>query len=42
MWEQSGMPRLHRCAVEMTRATRAIGIEIRVGVHTGEVELVGD
>jgi class 3 adenylate cyclase len=31
-----------RCAVEMTRSTRAIGIEIRVGVHTGEVELVGD
>jgi class 3 adenylate cyclase len=31
-----------RCAVGMTRATRAIGIEIRIGVHTGEVELVGD
>jgi class 3 adenylate cyclase len=26
----------------MTRSTRAIGIEIRVGVHTGEIELVGD
>ena len=26
----------------MTRTTRSIGIEIRVGVHTGEVEFVGD
>ncbi len=31
-----------RCAGEMVRSTQAIGIEIRVGVHTGEVELVGD
>ena len=31
-----------QCAAEMVRSTRAIGIEIRVGVHTGEVELVGD
>jgi class 3 adenylate cyclase len=31
-----------QCAAAMTRSTRAIGIEIRVGVHTGEVELVGD
>jgi class 3 adenylate cyclase len=31
-----------QCAAAMTRATRAIEIEIRVGVHTGEVELVGD
>ena len=31
-----------QCAAAMTRATRAVGIEIRVGVHTGEVELVGD
>jgi class 3 adenylate cyclase len=31
-----------RCAAEMERSTRAIGIEIRAGVHTGEVELVGD
>jgi class 3 adenylate cyclase len=31
-----------RCAAAMTRSTRAIGIEIRVGVHTGEIELVGD
>jgi class 3 adenylate cyclase len=31
-----------QCAAEMTRSVRAIGLEIRVGVHTGEVELVGD
>lgn len=31
-----------RCAAAMTRAARAAGVEIRVGVHTGEVELVGD
>ena len=31
-----------KCAAEMTRSTQAIGVEIRVGVHTGEVELVGD
>ena len=26
----------------MTRSTRQIGVEIRVGVHTGEIEAVGD
>ncbi len=31
-----------RCALEMTRSVRALGLEIRVGLHTGEVELVGD
>jgi class 3 adenylate cyclase len=30
------------CAAAMTRAARDIGVEIRAGVHTGEVELVGD
>jgi class 3 adenylate cyclase len=34
--------RAGRCAVEMTRSVRAIGIEIRVSLHTGEIELVGD
>jgi class 3 adenylate cyclase len=37
-----GPTRAVQCAGEMTRSTRAIGIEIRVGVHTGEVEVVGD
>jgi len=31
-----------QCAAEMTRSTRAIAIAIRVGIHTGEIELVGD
>ena len=31
-----------RCATSMVAASRAMGIEIRAGVHTGEVELVGD
>ena len=30
------------CARAMTRTSRSIAIEIRVGVHTGEVEFVGD
>ena len=30
------------CAVAMTRSVRALGLEVRVGVHTGEIELVGD
>ena len=31
-----------RCAAAMVDASRAMGVAIRVGVHTGEVELVGD
>ncbi len=31
-----------RCALAMVRSTQAIGVEIRVGIHTGEIELVGD
>jgi len=31
-----------RCAAAMTRAARAMDLPIRVGVHTGEVEFVGD
>jgi class 3 adenylate cyclase len=30
------------CAAEMTRAARAVGLEIRAGVHTGEIETVGE
>jgi class 3 adenylate cyclase len=30
-----------RCGVAMARAARDIGLPIRVGVHTGEVEFVG-
>jgi class 3 adenylate cyclase len=31
-----------RCAVDARDAVRELGIEIRVGLHTGEVELIGD
>lgn len=30
-----------RCALEITRLARDIGIEVRVGMHTGECELIG-
>jgi class 3 adenylate cyclase len=31
-----------RCALAVTAATRELGLEIRVGVHTGECELIGE
>jgi class 3 adenylate cyclase/mannose-6-phosphate isomerase-like protein (cupin superfamily) len=31
-----------RCAAAMARAARGVALEIRAGVHTGEVESVGD
>ena len=31
-----------RCGLGMIRAARDMGVAIRVGVHTGEVEFVGD
>jgi len=31
-----------RCALAITEATREAGVEVRVGVHTGECELIGD
>jgi len=37
-----GPARAIRCALDMTEAVRALGISVRVGLHTGEVELVGD
>jgi class 3 adenylate cyclase len=36
-----GPARAVRCAVEATDAVRGLGLEIRAGVHTGEVELAG-
>ena len=33
-----GPARAIRCAVAITQAVRLIGLEIRAGVHTGEVE----
>jgi pimeloyl-ACP methyl ester carboxylesterase len=37
-----GPARAVRCAIAAGDAVRALGLEIRAGVHTGEVELVGD
>jgi class 3 adenylate cyclase/alpha-beta hydrolase superfamily lysophospholipase len=31
-----------RCALAITRAARELGIEVRIGVHTGECELIGE
>jgi class 3 adenylate cyclase len=31
-----------RCALAITAAARELGLEIRVGIHTGECELIGD
>jgi class 3 adenylate cyclase len=31
-----------RCGLAMTRAAESLGLRIRVGIHTGEVEFVGD
>jgi class 3 adenylate cyclase len=36
-----GATRAVRCGVAMARAARDIGLPIRVGIHTGEVEYVG-
>jgi class 3 adenylate cyclase len=37
-----GPARAIECALEVVRAVRALGIEIRAGLHTGEVEVAGD
>jgi len=31
-----------RCSLAITAAARALGVEVRVGIHTGECELIGD
>jgi class 3 adenylate cyclase/pimeloyl-ACP methyl ester carboxylesterase len=31
-----------RCALAVTRAAHELGVEVRVGMHTGECELIGD
>jgi class 3 adenylate cyclase len=30
------------CALAITAAARSLGIEVRIGIHTGECELIGD
>ncbi|MBV8960399.1 MAG: adenylate/guanylate cyclase domain-containing protein, partial [Actinobacteria bacterium] len=37
-----GPARAVRCAKSIAESVRSLGIEIRAGVHTGEVELRGD
>ncbi len=37
-----GPARAIRCALAVTEAVKPLGIEMRVGLHTGEVEMVGD
>jgi class 3 adenylate cyclase len=37
-----GPARAVRCAIAITDAVRALGIEVRAGLHTGEVEKIGD
>jgi class 3 adenylate cyclase len=31
-----------RCGAEMVRVARSLGVSIRVGIHTGEVEFIDD
>jgi class 3 adenylate cyclase len=31
-----------RCALAITRAARDLGVEVRIGIHTGECELIGE
>lgn len=37
-----GPARAIRCGLSMIQSVRALGIDIRVGLHTGEVEMMGD
>ena len=37
-----GPARAIRCALEIVAVVRDLGIEVRAGVHTGEVELIGE
>ena len=37
-----GPARAVRCAMAITEAVRPLGIEVRAGLHTGEVERIGD
>ena len=37
-----GPARAIRCAIAITSAVEPLGLEVRAGLHTGEVELMGD
>ncbi|HMS62273.1 MAG TPA: adenylate/guanylate cyclase domain-containing protein [Solirubrobacteraceae bacterium] len=39
----SGAPsQAHRCALAIVEAVMPLGLEVRIGLHTGECELIGD
>jgi class 3 adenylate cyclase len=31
-----------RCALAINEAAQALGVELRIGIHTGECELIGE
>ncbi len=37
-----GPARAVRCAQEIVKAVRPLDLEVRAGVHTGEIEMMGD
>lgn len=37
-----GPARAVRCAIAIGEAVRLLGLEVRAGVHTGEIELIGE
>jgi class 3 adenylate cyclase len=37
-----GPGRAIRCATELCNEVRSVGLQVRTGLHTGEVELTGD
>ncbi len=37
-----GPARAVQCAQAIVEAVRPLGLEVRIGIHTGEVELIGD
>jgi class 3 adenylate cyclase len=39
-WIEAGPARAIRCACAIVESVRALGIEVRAGLHTGECELV--
>jgi hypothetical protein len=41
-WRPSKPARAVRCASAITEAVQSLGLEIRAGLHTGEIEVVGE
>jgi class 3 adenylate cyclase len=38
----NGAARAARCAIEIVTRARAVGVDVRAGLHTGEIEIRGD